>query len=227
MATLRDYMDAVDRLLDHRLGVSYFRSVQQNRGKIYEAYVFGLCLRAVRELHASVDLRAIDGPPNPFIFRGAPGQIYSKRMNYGYAWFSLNESEFEIHSGIEYRGTSEMTHEIDVSILRGPDAEKCRNSRSLGEPPAKTLVGIWECKFHSAHLPKAEGRTFVGLLDDMGASFRLRGLCSNLRSEQLGLYFSKRNRPHPHFALTPLDPANEDNFVEHIKTELNKLAPPR
>ena len=227
MATLQDYIDAVDRLLDHPLGASHFQLISRVSGKVYEAYVFGLCVRAARELNATVELRAIEGLPNPFVFRGAPGQIYSRTRNYGYAWFSLNDEEFEIHSAVEYMGTSKMIHEIDVSIIRGSDAEKCRSPRSSADPLSRSLVGIWECKFHAGNLPKVEGRTFVGLVDDMGASSRLRGLCSNTRNDQLGLYFSKKSRPHPHFNLTPLEPSNEDSFVEHVKTELNKLAPPR
>lgn len=41
-------------------------------GKAYEAHVFGLCLRAVRELDAQPLLHGISGTPNPSVFRGAP-----------------------------------------------------------------------------------------------------------------------------------------------------------
>jgi len=63
--------------------------------KAYEAYVFGLCLRAVRELGVTPLLRGIAGAPTPFIFRGGPGQIHSQTRNYGYAEFALNGYTFE------------------------------------------------------------------------------------------------------------------------------------
>jgi len=50
MATLADLEAAIDSLLGHPLGVGQFQLVRQVADKAYEAYVFGLCLRAVREL---------------------------------------------------------------------------------------------------------------------------------------------------------------------------------
>ena len=92
--------------------------------KAYEAYIFGLCLRAVRELGVTPVLRGINGTPAPFIFRGAPGQIYSKAKNYGYAEFTLNGWNFEIHAGVEFQG-ARMTHELDVCIMNAGEAIQC------------------------------------------------------------------------------------------------------
>ena len=60
-------------LLDHPLG-SVYELVRRVEEKAYEAYVFGLCLRAAREVGATPVLRGNLGTPNPFLFRGAPGQ---------------------------------------------------------------------------------------------------------------------------------------------------------
>ena len=223
MATLHDLENAIDALLAHPMGVGNYQLVQQVESKAYEAYVFGLCLRAVRELGVTPTLRGISGSPSPFVFRGAPGQIHSTTRNYGYAEFVLNGHEFEIHAGVEFEGTSGMTHELDVCIMRAANARACRNSQSLSDPPAASLVGGWECKFYAGNLQKGLGRAFVGLMDDMGSNVRLNGLCSNSQHVQLRDYFQPQRRPYPHFRLTPLEPSNEDIFVNQIKGELKKM----
>jgi len=98
VATLADLENAIDTLLNHPLGLGWYQLVRPVEEKAYEAYVFGLCLRAVRELGVTPILRGISGAPMPFIFRGAPGQIHSASRNFGYAEFALNASEFEVCS---------------------------------------------------------------------------------------------------------------------------------
>ena len=221
MATLADLKSAIDALLDHPLGIRQYRLSREVEGKAYEAYVFGLCLRAVRELGATPVLHGVEGPPRPFIFRGAPGQIHSTSRNYGFARFSLREIPFEIHAGVEFAGNSGMMHELDVCIMRGRDAERCRLLPD--DPKPASLVGGWECKFYTGILKKESGRAFVGLMDDMGTNVRLSGFCSNSEHPQLREYFRPQRRPYPHFRLTPLDSSNEDIFVNQIKGELKKM----
>jgi hypothetical protein len=221
VATLADLEAAIEKLLAHPLGVGYYQLVRPVAEKAYEAYVFGLCLRAVRELGETPKLRGIDAPPRPFVFRGAPGQIHSRSRNYGYAAFSLNSEEFEIHVGVEFQGTSGMTHELDVCIMRAEDARACRQQPE--DPPARSLVAGWECKFYAGRLPKALGRAFVGLIDDMGTNMRMSGLCSNSEHPQLRRYLKPQRRPNPSFRLTPLEPSNEAIFVNQVKGELKKL----
>lgn len=221
MATLADLKSAIDTLLDHPLGVRYYRLSRDIEAKAYEAYVFGLCLRAARELGGNPVLHGVQGPPNPFIFRGAPGQIHSISRNYGFARFSLKSSSFEVHSGVEFVGNSGMMHELDVCIMRADDAEKCR--KHPDNPRPASLVGGWECKFYAGNLKKESGRAFVGLMDDMGTNTRLSGFCSNSEHPQLREYFQPRRRPHPHFRLTALNVSNEDIFVNQIKGELKKM----
>lgn len=47
---------------------------------------------------------------------------------------------------------------------------------------------------------------------------------SNVAHPQLPYYFQPQRRPYPHFRLTPLEPSNEDIFVNQIKGELKKMA---
>ena len=221
MATLNDLGSAIDALLDHPLGVSQYQLMNNVEEKAYEAYVFCLCLRAVRELNVTPSLVGIIGSANPFVFRGAPGKIYSMFRNYGYATFSLGGEDFEVHAGVEFKGTSGMTHELDVCIMRAGVADKCRNKPE--DPPASSLFAAWECKFYAGPLQKNLGRAFVGLVDDLGTNVRLGGLCSNSDHQGLRQYFQPQRRPHPHFDLTPLKPSNENIFVNMIKAELKKM----
>jgi hypothetical protein len=223
VATLQDLELAIDQLLDHPLGIGNYQLVRRVEEKAYEAYVFGLCLRAIREIDSVVVLKGIVGVPIPFVFRGGPGQIHSQHRNFGYAEFTLNGHEFEIHAGVEFRGTSGMTHELDVCIMRAEDARNCRNTQTLDDPTAASLVAGWECKFYAGNLDKGLGRAFVGLIDDMGSNVRLSGMCSNSVHPQLLDFFQPQRRPSPHFRLTPLEPSNEDIFVNQIKGALKKM----
>ena len=135
--------------------------------------------------------------------------------------FDLEGSTFEIHAGVEFKGTSGMTHELDVCIMRSDDANKCRDQPD--DPPSASLVGGWECKFYAGPLKKDLGRAFVGLMDDMGSNVRMSGFCSNSEHQKLREYFRPQRRPFPHFLLTPLHPSNEDVFVNLIKGELKKM----
>jgi hypothetical protein len=222
MATLANLQAAVEQLLQHPLGLGWYQLIRPVEEKAYEAYVFGLCLRAVRELGVKPILRGIAKPPNPFVFRGAPGQIHSMARNYGYAEFDLNGQRFEIHAGVEFQGTSGMTHELDVCIMRAEDAVRCRQDPD--DPPAASVIVGWECKFYaSGKLDKELGRTFVGLIDDMGANIRVSGLCSNADHPQLRDYLKPTRRPYPHLRLEPQDKSREDILVNQIKSELKKM----
>ena len=221
MATLADLEIAIDQLLAHPLGPRSYQLVQQVEAKAYEAYVFGLCLRAVRDLNITPTLHGISGPPTPFVFRGAPGQIHSTHRNYGYASFTLNGHEFEIHAGVEFVGTSGMTHELDVCIMRANDANESRARPD--NPAAKSVFGAWECKFYDGRLEKFLARAFVGLVDDLGSNYRLAGFCSNQDHPQMKDYFQPQRRPYPHLRLSPLDPASENRFVGTLSAELKKM----
>jgi len=221
MATLNDLQNAIDALLAHPLGPGSYQLVQPVAPKAYEAYVFGLCLRAVRELGAQPLLRGICAAPNPFVFRGAPGQIHSDHRNYGYASFTLNQQEFEIHAGVEFVGTSGMTHELDVCIMHADEAHACR--RQPNDPSASSVFGAWECKFYDHDLDKHLARAFVGLVDDFGTNLRLAGFCSNQTHDQMKDYFQPQRRPYPHLLLSPLDPASETRFVGVLSAELKKM----
>ena len=223
MATLADLESAIESLLRHPLGIGHYQLVRRIEEKAYEAYVFGLCLNAVRRLGVVPALCGICGTADPFIFRGGPGQIHSTRRNYGYASFTLNRRSFEIHAGVEFAGTSGMTHELDICIMRADDAQRCRTPDTRADPPAASLVAGWECKFLGGPIDKGLGRAFVGLMADMGTNPVLSGMCSNSTHSQLKHYFKKVSRPDPHFELSPLRPQNEQMFVSQVEFALKKM----
>ena len=72
MATVAELERAIDTMLDHPLGIQQYQLARTVQGKVYEAYVFTLCLRAVRELGVTPVLRGVRHAPKPFIFRGRP-----------------------------------------------------------------------------------------------------------------------------------------------------------
>jgi hypothetical protein len=221
VTTLAQLESALDALLNHPAGLGQYQLVRTVEEKAYEAYVFGLCLRSVRSLGATPVLYGISSAPSPFVFRGAPGKIHSTYRNYGYARFSLENQDFEIHCGVEFKGTSGMTHEIDVCVLKADEAAACRLNPD--DPKAASVVAAWECKFYSSTLDKSLGRAFVGLMDDMGTKHRVSGLCSNNTHQGLKAYLAPKNRPDAHFELTPLFPANENFFVNDLASTLRKM----
>jgi hypothetical protein len=91
------------------------------------------------------------------------------------------------------------------------------------DPSSASLIAGRECKFYPGNLQKVLGRAFVGLIDDMGTNLRLSGLCSNSTHSPLREHFRPQRCPHPHFGLTPLQPSNQDIFVNQIKGELEKM----
>lgn len=225
MATLAELINAIDSMLNNIPSVGGSTSATAQRGlveeKAYEAYIFGLCLQAVRSLGVEPTLLGISGTPTPFIFRGGPGQIHSTHKNYGYAFFDLAGLAYEIHCDIEYRGTSDMTHELDISILRADDAQSCRNQPD--DPGSASLFGAWECKFYGGPLDKHLARAFVGLVDDLG-HIRVCGFCSNSTHIQMHGYFEPKRRPYPHLDLSPYSESNESRFINILGAELKRIA---
>jgi hypothetical protein len=221
MTTLAELKLAIDAILNHRLGISNWKLNRTVEEKAYEAYVFSLCARAVAEMGGKPVARTNQGTPGSFVFRGGPGQIHSQRANYGYLRFTMVGDDYELHAGVEFRGTSEMMHELDVCIMRAVEADRCRGL-TPDDPNPRSLLGAWECKFYGKTVGKDAGREFVGLLSDMGNNCRTAGLCSNVESTELRKFLRPRRRPNPHFLLIPAHGPLEDEFVGHLKSELRK-----
>lgn len=224
MASLNDLRTAVTQILGLPAVPGILRLNSNTRERAFEAYVFALVLRAVRQAGGTAQLHGIlsGANPNPVVLRGAPGHMASRAQDFSYARCALNGREFEIHVDVVYVGGSGASHEIDISIYDRAGAEAVRRgSRAL--PDTRRLRAAIECKFYDSQLGVALGRTFVGLVDDCG-DLETKVFATNGQSLPLAAYFSKKRRPHAFFAVSPLIPGNRDRLVGVIEQALREWA---
>ncbi|HCE1798629.1 TPA: hypothetical protein ACPVXA_004675 [Vibrio parahaemolyticus] len=200
------------------------QTLQLNRrtgDKAFEVYVFALVTKAVKQAGGSVIITGINSGANPttLVFRGSPGRMSSTTQDFTYASCELNGCRFEIHVAVQYLGTSGAWHELDVSIFDSDRADVIRSARVI--PDSRALRGGIECKLYDSDMGVSLGRTFVGLVSDMGA-LRTKSFVSNGRHEGLADYFSKSGRPDPYFSLSPSNKDIEERFVRSIEQALRK-----
>lgn len=224
MTTKADIKKEIDRLLG-LAGTSHILTLNSDTiERAYEAYIWGLCKRAVEEAGGSADLRGIlsGGNPNPIVLRGAPGSMASSMQDFCYIDCQLNGKEFEIHLDVQYEGASGASHEIDVSIYDHASAEAVRATRRL--PKSSKLIMAIECKFYMASIPSAAlGRGFVGLVKDYPGT-RMNAFVSNKATENLDKYFTNKTNIEPFTDLDPSKDAAADRFVRNIEQALRKWA---
>lgn len=221
MATLKELSDAVKKVLSHPSAKASIHLNSATRERAFEAYIFSLVIKAVLQAKGNVVIMGINtgANPNPIVFRGSPGHMSSCSQDFAYAECSLNGKEFEVHLGVQYIGTSNALHEVDVSIFDHERADQIRSDGVL--PNTRNLRAAIECKFYDSKLGVTLGRTFVGLVSDLGG-LKIKSFASNGRSSGLADYFSKSDRPNPFFALTPLRPDIVDRFVRSVEQDLRK-----
>src|SRR5687768_1131077 len=118
MPSLAQLRASIDSLLDLP-GISAVLQLNSpTRERAFEAYVFSLMVTAVREAGGAAELVGRNSGPNPpvVVFRGGPGLLGSNAQDFAYANCTLGSRRFEIHVDVQYEGTSEAIHELDVSI---------------------------------------------------------------------------------------------------------------
>lgn len=221
MAKIKELSDAVDKIFSGIGATGTLHLNSATRERAFEAYVFSLLVKAVIQATGSVIVKGIKtgANPDPIIFRGAPGFMSSKNQDFSYAECSLNGEVFEVHVGVQYVGTSRALHEVDVSIYSHTGAEQVRIGGGL--PGTRKLYAAIECKCYDSALGVSLGRTFVGLVSDMGG-LKIKAFVTNGRGTGLADYFSKSDRPHPIFSLSPLRPKVADRFVSHVEQKLRR-----
>ncbi len=119
-----ELVSLIDTVLD---AINPDSAVYLNRNTVdaaYAGYVFGLLLAAVERIADpnTVQLRSAqtlqqDASPTVFIIRGSPGPLNSDTQDFGFAVFRYKTISYEIHLGVQYRGSSGVLHEFDISIL--------------------------------------------------------------------------------------------------------------
>jgi len=224
MATLNEVKREIASLLSIPNIWTSLRLNSNTIERAYEAYILGLCKKAVIEAGGSAVLRGIlsGNDPDPVIFRGSPGDMSSISQNFCYVYCELNGKEFEIHLDVQYEGSSGASHEIDVSIYNYNNAEAVRNSRRL--PKTNGLIMIFECKFYTLSIPSTGlARGFAGLVKDCSSN-RLNAFVSNNASLNLKKYFSNKSNLEPFVDLDPANKASEDRFIRTVEQALRKWA---
>lgn len=224
MPTLTDLRTAVDTLLGLPAMASVLQLNSNTRERAFEAYVFSLLVRAVRQAGGTVELRGVTSGanPNPVVFRGAPGYMGSRAQNFCFARCKLHGKEFEIHIDVLYVGNSGATHEIDVSIYDRSAADAVRASPGL-QPGTRSLRAAFECKFYDSNLGTALGRAFFGLVSDCG-QLKAKKFVTNGQSQGRARYFSKSGGPQAYFRVSPLVAADSDRFVRNVEQALRQWA---
>lgn len=224
MATLSELQTAIDNLLSKPSISRIWRINSTRLDAAYEVYILGLCMEAVRRCNnGEATLVGINSGPYPpqVVFRGGPGSMASRGQDFCYVQCKVGSEEFEIHLDVEYEGSSGATHEVDVSIYSAESADFVRRT---GRTPktGRSLVMIFECKFYDSSVPGIGlARTLVGLKSDC-SSQRLVGFVSNRATANLRKFLTKSSSPEPYTNVTPLDPDNEERFINDIKQELLK-----
>lgn len=222
MTTLNNLKAALDQLLNLSATKTLLQLNSNTGERAYEAYVFGLCIKAVRNCGGQAVLVGIQTgkDPNPVVLRGGPGSMASKAQNFCYAACTLRKRRFEIHLDIEYLGQSEATHEIDISVYDFEAADRARNTRRLPRTN-KPLIMAFECKFYTTPPGVDLARGFVGLINDCAPN-KLNGFISNKSNPNLERYLSRSNAPEPFIDLSPLNSDAEDRFVRYVEQVLRK-----
>jgi hypothetical protein len=221
---LTDLVALIDTVLDSIDPDAYVYLNRNTVDAAYAGYVFGLVLRAVERVADvnTVKLKSAQGgpqqaSPTAFVIRGSPGPISSTAQDFGFAAFKYKSTAYEIHLGVQYKGSSGVLHEFDVSIIPGADADECRKTN---KPPGSAKASaLFECKCYSNSLGIELGREFVGLKMDF-TSVPMARLVTNSASDSVALFLKKNNRPRASFCLAPDNPAMEEEFVYAVADEL-------
>jgi hypothetical protein len=226
MPSLVELQNAINDLLGLIAVPAVLQLNSPTRERAFEAYVFSLLVRAVRNLGGTVVLRGIlsGDNPSPVIFRGGPGRLGSRLHNYAFAFCTLGNKEFEIHVDVQYQGSSGAIHEVDVSLYDHRTADAIREAPQGANlfPSSRKLYGAVECKFYDDDLNTALGRTFVGLVSDCG-SLRVKSFVSNGHHAGLRLFLGPP-RPDRFLRLSPLNADEEARFVRFAEQTLRQWA---
>lgn len=221
MATLQQIKDAVDQLLGLQNAGQLLQLNSNTRERAFEAYILALCARAVRRAGGAADLVGIVSGlnPNPVVFRGGPGQMWSRDQDFCYVQCQLHNKAFEIHVDVTYEGQSGANHEIDVSIVDAAHAGQVRLNRRSPKTN-KNLIAAVECKFYDSTPGVALVRTFVGMLRDCSPN-RFNAFVANRTTDGVEKFLSRR-WASSFTDMSPLNPRAERRFVSNLEQELRQ-----
>ncbi|WP_421218235.1 hypothetical protein [Aeromonas jandaei] len=160
MSNKRKLLSALRKYLNNKNIMSLLNN---SNSDLYEAYIFSIILQAAKLQGAQVYFEDVSGNvTNNLLFRTSPGRIYSKVQSYTHAVVEFPGSEIvEVHIGVKIEGTSGVTHEVDVAIIKRSEGQTCRLQNV--NPRYTELIFAIECKYYFTNLGINLARSFLGL----------------------------------------------------------------
>jgi hypothetical protein len=163
---------------------------------LYEAYLFGLILRAARLEGFGGRLADADGPATVLRLRRSPGRLASGGSPAARFTHAVLTSQprpaLELHTGVGVVGQSKVVHEADILLLPQTAADRCR-SLNL-DPPGRDAELLIEAKYYTNPVKLSTGREFLGLRSDVSARHKV--FVATLGSGSVVSLLSGRSVPH-------------------------------
>lgn len=192
---------------------------QVRTDKLYELFVLGCVLRALRSIGATVTARdSSDRPTNNIVFRLSPGLIYNPTTAPGFFHILYDGREYELQNSLRVRGRSKVLHELDACIIRRSDAERCR--RDEIDPTQSSVKFLVECKYYGHSLPLHLGREFVGLCSEF--SLRIKAMASNVGNDEIHTLITRHGGTE-NFNVSPTDPSRVEVFIGWLANEFQQV----
>ena len=163
---------------------------------LYEAYLFGLILRAARLEGYSSRLADRDGPATVLRLRRSPGRLSSdgpRAVRFTHAVLTCPQRPaLELHTGVKVVGKSKVPHEADVLVLPQTDADRCRDFDL--DPRGSSAILLIEAKYYTNPVGLGTGREFLGLYYDVSAKNKV--FVATIAGGSVVSLFSGRSVPH-------------------------------
>lgn len=176
---MRDLLDDLRQALGQGIPLAG-RFAHTAEANLYEAYLFGLVLKAARQEGYRVEFRDFaNNPATELLLRNAPGYLYNgitttqphRPFTHALLDPQTSQAALEVHVGVNSLGASGVGHEADVMVIPSTTA---RNCVANGRHPAGADVLIHlEAKCYAANVDVGVGRQFVGMVCDLTTRFSL------------------------------------------------------
>jgi hypothetical protein len=163
---------------------------------LYEAYLFGLVLRAARTEGFGVTFANADGSATDLRLRRAPGRLATggpKSARFTHAVLACQpRPALEVHTGVGVVGKSKVVHEADVLVLPQSAAERCRTYDL--DPGGQSAALLIEAKYYTKPVGLDTGREFLGLCSDIAAKRKV--FAATVASDSVVHLFSGTSTDH-------------------------------